>query len=172
MQTDRENTLGISREAIERFVQNFNEEEKELRAKAKTKEELTEIIEARVKSVTAHHEHYNITPESEMVIGGRSPSYLTGTQTYLEIELEREENPQIIKFYGNAPIEGNGFDCVYKFYIVKGQEVEISSYPHPRIEDEHILTERKEFLKEEKAFKIEKLKRDEIVRTDISDIFI
>ncbi|MEK6955327.1 MAG: hypothetical protein AABW52_01575 [Nanoarchaeota archaeon] len=150
----------------------INREESELRAKAKTKGELTVTVEARIKSVTAHHEHNDFTLVSERIAGVRSPSYSTGTVTYLEIVLEREQNPKVVIFYGNAPVEANGYDCIYRFSIVRAEEAEISNYMRPGIQPERVLLERQEFLEKEKAFQIEKLKRDEVVRTDISDIFI
>lgn len=60
----------------------LEEEEKEnrkynenLRARAKTPEQLTEGLECVVQEVNSYQSSTSFTPRSEMVIGGQSPSY-------------------------------------------------------------------------------------------------
>lgn len=148
------------------FKKMFEKDEKynqELRKKSKSKEELVVNLELLVKSVNGYINQTSFTPRSEMVLGGTSPRYGGGDKSYLEIEVYSGNKVKIIEFQGLPPIFAG--DKI-RAYIFKGEEkFEKESFPkHSRNNPTSHYIER-DFKKIEKAFKIEKLSKNDILAT-------
>ncbi|MDP3639769.1 MAG: hypothetical protein Q8R53_01025 [Nanoarchaeota archaeon] len=142
-----------------------------LRARAKTREELLVLLDCGVTAVVGHTSRGSFTPRSELVIGGSSPSYGTGDQSFLEISVTSETPVKQLHFRGWPPFEKG--DRI-RAYIFKGKEEweqafmfddqDFSGLAFGARFGKTVLVER-DFQEQEKALKIEKLRNGEVVAT-------
>ena len=137
----------------------------ELRAKAKSPEQLTVSLEGVIEGIDFYQGSVSFTPRSEMVIGGRSPSYSGGHVNYAEIKIQGESKVEKLKFDGWPHLEAG--DTI-RAYIFKGQKesekcfevFEVDWYHNP---PSH-WTER-DYQPVEHPIKIEKLRGGKVIAT-------
>lgn len=153
-------------------LENIEKYNKDLRARAKTLEELTIPVLCLVESIVGSASKIHHTPHSEMVYGGTTPSYHTGDALKTEISVKTSTPVTKIIFGGWPPIEKGD---LIKAYIIKAkEEYEKLSFNIERLfcyqqhrQPTPLYVER-DFKNEETAIKIEKLKNDVIVATYIN----
>jgi len=131
--------------------------------------ELITPIKGLVESVKAHHFSTSHTPNSEIIIGEKSPSYKTGNQSRLEISINTS-TPLVKKliFNGNCPIEKGDEINAYLFKGVKNRLPYFPGLSDTDNEEDRKMFSEREFNEEETTLYIEKLKDNEVVRTDYS----
>src|SRR3989338_3488159 len=101
---------------IKKENENYNQE---LRAKAKTPEELTVGLEYVVADVNCYQGSTSFTPHSEIVLGGRSPTFNGGHTYRTELKVQSGTLVKKLEFYGWPPLEVGD---VIKAYIFKGKQ--------------------------------------------------
>ncbi len=148
----------------------FEQHNQELRAKAKTKEELTVDLECVVLEVNGYQNSTSFTPRSEIVIGGHSSSYRGGHVYSTEIKVESGTLVEKLEFKGWPPLEaGDTIGDTIKAYILKGkQESEKSFGPYwgdPFDQGPRTHLVERPYQPVEQPSKIEKLRDGKVVAT-------
>jgi hypothetical protein len=142
---------------------------RELKKRAKTKEELTVAIECVVKGIISYNLSTSVTPQSEMVYGGKSISYKTGNVSHSEIKILSDTTVKELKFGGCPNVEKG--DKI-RAYILKGkEEFEKKTFCISYDNDQKAFLVGRDFKEEELTFKIEKLWGNEVIATYISNTF-
>ncbi len=137
----------------------------ELRAKAKSPEQLTVSLEGVIEGIDFYQSSVLFTPASETVIGGKSPSYSGGHVNYAEIKMQGETKIEKLQFNGWPHLEAG--DTI-RAYIFKGQKeyeklfefFEVDSYHHAPF---HWVE--RDYLAVEHPSKIEKLRDGKVAAT-------
>lgn len=137
-------------------------------AKNQNLEEFVKVVEGKVVFVKGTVKSTSFTPQSEMVFGGESPVYSGGNVYTLEIALESVSAVKKLNFEGWPHLE-KGDEI--KAYVFAGEESAYSRGMRPLRNSSRGLFEKRESpeyvareLKEQElAFKIEKVKNNEVV---------
>ncbi|MDO8510749.1 MAG: hypothetical protein Q7S55_01135 [Nanoarchaeota archaeon] len=134
----------------------------DLRARAKTKEELTVGLECTVLEVNGYQGSTSFTPDSEMVIGGSSPSYGGGHTYQTEIKVKSKNQVERLNFNGWPHLEAG--DTI-RAYILKGQEEYEKSFEVDLHHNPLSHWVGREYRPVEHPSKIEKLRDGKVVAT-------
>lgn len=152
------------KDIVKKINEEYEKYNQDLRAKAKTKEELTVGLECTVLEVNGYQGSTSFTPRSEMMIGGSSPSYGGGHTYRTEIKVESGTLVEKLNFKGWLHLEaGDGI----RAYILKGQE-EAEREPFSGINfhsDPKTHWVERDYQPVEHPAKIEKLRNGKVVST-------
>ena len=155
---------------VKNILENAQSEEEayntNLRSQAKKKEDLITPLECLVTEVLSYTKVVEMTPQSEMRLGGISPHYITGIISNTELTVCTDGTVRKIMMPGILPLESG--DQI-RAYIVKG-EMEAEQHtltPAPRYQRDkpvlHLIA--RDWKEEETAVKIEKMRSDKVVAT-------
>jgi len=121
-------------------------------------------IEVAVQSVVGYTSSTSFTPVSERVFGGSSPVYQGGQSSHLEIIVDRHPIVKKVLFAGLPSIEEGDIIRAYVFKAKVPEDTRLLLEIHnisslsikQRIPPKYVV---RDFKPEERAFKIEKLRR-------------
>jgi hypothetical protein len=152
-------------EQAEKEIKDYN---KDLETRAKDKKDLFTHVDMTVRYATMRSFSHRHTPQSEMRCGGTSPVYSTGMSTRLELMVDSNCEINKVTFNGYAPLEKG--DTIRVYFLKGEQEYFKSPFSSRRRSsnqnNKHVWIER-DFLPEEKALKIDKLRAEEPIATYI-----
>lgn len=151
---------------LEKWRQEDEQYNQDLRSRAKTPEQLTQGLECTVLEVNDYQGSTSFTPRSEIVIEGHSSSYRGGHTYRTELKVQSDTLVEKLEFKGWPPLEAG--DTI-RAYILKGkQEAEKSFGPSCRDPfhqgSQTHLVER-DYQPVEHPSKIEKLRDGKVVAT-------
>lgn len=160
--SDEEWTRNIETAEKEREQYNL-----ELRARAKTEEQLTVGLECTVVDIHSYQSSTSFTPSSEIVLGGRSPTYGGGHVYRTEMKVESGTLVEKLEFAGWPPLEVG--DSI-KAYVMKGkpepEKHSLGSFCNDSFDQEpktHLVE--RDYQATEQPSKIEKLRNGKVVAT-------
>jgi hypothetical protein len=152
---------------FDELAKEIEKKNEELRAKAKKREDLIVPVYCYVTSVEGYLSQRKMTPHSERMIGGKSPSYNVGDSSRLELLVDTKEGIKYVNFAGWPPIEkGDSIKAYFLKGELKSEETKLGiqriSMRYNQLQSHWI---ERDFQETETALKIEKLRDGKVVAT-------
>lgn len=163
---------GIDKDQMDKWGREVEEkskkEEEDLRALSKPLHELVIVERFDVNTVAANSYVTHISPHSEMMIGGRSPSYEGGFKSRLVLEVTPNNSDIPVRkltFEGNSiVVAGNYISVLIPRYEAKGLPGEHLLDRHER---RHVFYLPRDFKREESVIQLDILSRNgRVLRTE------